>query len=247
MENSPEKFPENSSERSPEKSRQKSSEILKPAAAGWNATQVYALAVVCLVIGLAVGYLFRGSRSPQPAPTAAQAAVPQGMPAGMGSNPPAGMGNQPPTLDQMKQMADKKAAPLLAQLQADPRNTDLLMKLGNIYFATHQFKEASEYFAKAVEIKPKDVPNRTSLASVLYYQGDVDGAIKQLTQATTDNPKDANSLFNLGMVRWKGKNDTKGALSAWTQLLKTNPQLEPAKKAQVEKLMAEIRQGNTTN
>jgi len=223
----------------------------KSASTAWKASQVYALAVVCLVIGLAVGYLFRGSRSPaQPSPSSAQASVPPGMPPGMpspGANPHGGMGKQPPTLDQMKQMADKKAEPLLAKLKDDPKNTDVLVQLGNIYLATHQFKEAADYFSKAVEIKPKDVPMRTSLASVLYYQGDVDGAIKELTQATTDNPKDANSLFNLGMVRWKGKNDSKGALSAWAQLLKTNPQLEPAKKAQVEKLMAEVREGKTAN
>jgi len=218
------------------------------AAPGWKAMQVYAMAVVCLVIGLAIGYLFRGSRSPASStPGSAQAAVPPGMPAGMGGNPHAGMGNEPPSLDQMKHMADKKAEPLLAQLQADPKNTDVLVQLGNIYLATHQFKEAADYFGKATEIKPKDVKIRTSLASTLYYQGDVDGALKQLTQATTDDPKDANSLFNLGMIRWKGKNDTKGALSAWAQLLKSNPQLEPAKREQVEKLMAEVRQGNSAN
>jgi cytochrome c-type biogenesis protein CcmH/NrfG len=224
-------------------------ELPKAPATDWKVSQVYALAVVCLVIGLAVGYLFRGSRAPaQPSPSSAQAAVPHGMPAAMGNpgaNPHAG--SPPPTLDQMKQMADKKAAPLLAKLKDDPKNTGVLIQLGDIYLATHQFKEAADYFSQAAEIKPKDVPIRTSLASVLYYQGDVDGAIKQLTQATADNPKDANSLFNLGMVRWKGKNDSKGALSAWAQLLKTNPQLDPAKKAQVEKLMAEVREGKTSN
>ena len=221
------------------------------AAPGWKASQVYAMAVICLFIGLAVGYLFRGSRSPASTATAsAQAAVPAGMPSGMGNtgtNPHVGMGNEPPSLDQMKHMADKKAEPLLAQLQAHPKDTDVLVQLGNIYLATHQFKEAADYFGKATEIKPKDVKIRTSFASTLYYEGDVDGALKQLTQATTDDPKDANSLFNLGMIRWKGKNDPKGALSAWAQLLKTNPQLEPSKKAQVEKLMADIRQGNATN
>ncbi len=144
-------------------------------------------------------------------------------------------------------MADKKAEPLLAQLQADPKNTDVLVQLGNIYLATHQFKEASGYFAKAVEIKPKDVRIRTSLASTLYYQGDVDGALQQLTRATTDDPKDANSLFNLGMIRWKEKKDARGALSAWAQLLKSNPTLEPAKKAQVQRLMADVRQATTAN
>jgi cytochrome c-type biogenesis protein CcmH/NrfG len=30
-------------------------------------------------------------------------------------------------------------------------------------------------------------------------------------------------LFNLGIVRWQGKLDPKGAVQAWEQLLKLNP------------------------
>ncbi len=210
----------------------------------WQAKQVYALAVVCLPIGLAVGYLFRGSHSPAPPVNAMQSAAP-GTPAGMGGQ--GAMGNQPVSLDQMKRMADKQAEPLVAKLRDDPKNADLLIQAGNIYFSTHQFKEAADYFAKSLEVKPKNVSIRTLMASCLYYDGDVDGALKQLGQATTDDPKDANSLFNLGMIRWQGKKDAKGALAAWGQLLKTNPELDPGKKAQVEKLMASVRQGNSTN
>lgn len=215
----------------------------------WQARQVYALAAVCLLIGLAVGYLFRGSRSPAPpAPTSAMQA--SGDPraaahAAMGGQ--GGMAGQPPTLDQMKHMADKKAEPLLAKLKDDPKNADLLIQVGNIYYSTHQFKEAAEYYGKSLEVKPKNIPIRTQMASCLYYIGDVDGSLQQLSQAIVDDPKDANSLFNLGMVRWQGKKDNKGALSAWAQLLKTNPKLEPAKKAQVEKLMAQVREGTTAN
>jgi cytochrome c-type biogenesis protein CcmH/NrfG len=210
------------------------------AAATWSATQVYAMAAVCLAIGLAVGYLFRGSK-----PAAAPAAPAQS--ANM-STPPAAMpGGHAITLEQMKQIADKKAEPVLAKLKDDPRNADLLIQAGTIYFSTHQFNEAASYFAKSLEVKPKNVAIRTQLASCLYYTGDVDGALKQLTQATVDDPHDANSLFNLGMIRWRGKNDSKGALAAWGQLLKSNPQLEPAKKAQVEKLIAEARGQNPPN
>ena len=213
---------------------------------GWKATQVYALAVVCIVIGLAVGYLFRGSRSPAPsAPASAMQAA--GGPGGSPHAAMGGQGGQPPTLEQMKQMADKKAEPLLAKLKDDPKNADLLVQVGNIYFATHQFKEAAAYLGKSLEVNPKNVAIRTELASCLYYAGDVDGALQQLMQATIDDPKDANSLFNLGMIRWQGKKDAKGALSAWAQLLKSNPKLEPSKKAQVEKLMADVRQGTTSN
>jgi cytochrome c-type biogenesis protein CcmH/NrfG len=218
----------------------------------WQAKQVYALAVVCLVIGLAVGYLFRGSRSAAPPTNAMQAAnAAQGMPAaggapaGMGAQ--GGMGSQPVTLDQMKHMADKQAEPLVAKLKDDPKNADLMIQVGNIYYSTHQFKEAAEYFGKSLEIKPKNTPIRTQMASCLFYAGDVDGALQQLEQATHDDPKDANSLFNLGYIRWQGKKDSKGALAAWSQLLKTNPQLEPAKKAEVEKIMADVRGQNSAN
>lgn len=219
----------------------------------WQVKQVYALAVVCLVIGLAGGYLFRGSRSPVPPASTMQAANAGTSPSAAAGSAPAGMGaqggvtSQPVTLDQMKRMADKQAEPLLAKLKDDPKNADLLIQAGNIYFSTHQFKEAADYFGKSLEVKPKNTPIRTQMASCLYYSGDVDGAISQLEEATKDDPKDANSLFNLGYIRWQGKKDTKGALAAWSQLLKTNPQLEPAKKAQVEKIMADVRGVNAAN
>jgi cytochrome c-type biogenesis protein CcmH/NrfG len=191
------------------------------------------MAVISLVVGLAIGYLFRGSQSPAaPAQPVAQA---NAQPA----PPPGHMGGEMPSLEQMKQMADSKAAPLLEKLKGDPNNSDLLFQVGNIYKSTHQFKDAAGYYDKGLQVDPKNVPVRTELASCLYYNGDVDGAISQLQQALRYNPKDANSLFNLGMIKWKGKQDSKGAVAAWQELLKSNPQLSADRRATVQKLMAD--------
>jgi len=201
------------------------------AAPAWQAKQVYAMAVIWLVVGLAIGYLFRGSQSPAtlaPPPANAQASAPAGH-----------MGGKMPSLEQMKQMADKKAAPLLEKLRGDPNNVDLLIQAGNIYKSTHQFKEAASYYDKVVQVDPKNVAIRTELASCLYYNGDVDGAISQLQQALHYDPKDANSLFNLGMMKWHGKQDSKGAIATWQQLLKSNPQLSADRKATVQRLIAD--------
>jgi cytochrome c-type biogenesis protein CcmH/NrfG len=198
----------------------------------WQAKQVYAMAAVCLLLGLAIGYLFRGSQSaasPLPVASSTQPAAMAGA-----------MGGHMPSLDQMKQMADKKAAPLLEKLKADPNNSDLLIQVGNIYKATHQFQEAAGYYGKVVQADPKNVAIRTEMASCLYYNGDVDGAISQLQQSLQYDPKDANSLFNLGMIKWQGKQDTKGALAAWQELLKSNPQLSADRKAAVQKLIADV-------
>ena len=203
------------------------------ARSAWNAKQVYAMAVISLVVGLAIGYLFRGSQSPAAPPPQPAANAQSAAPAGA-------MGRDMPSLKEMKQMADKKAAPLLEKLKTDPNNSGLLIQVGKIYSSTHQFKEAASYYGKALQVDPKNVAIRTEMASCLYYNGDVDGAISQLQQALHYDPKDANSLFNLGMIKWQGKQDSKGALAAWQQLLKANPQLSAERKATVQKLMADV-------
>jgi cytochrome c-type biogenesis protein CcmH/NrfG len=201
---------------------------------GWRTSQVYAMACICLAIGLVLGYLYRGSAS-------SHVSVP---PAAQGSVPAAGVHPQMarPSLEDMKHMADKKAEPLLAKLKNDPNNSQLLNQIGTLYKATHQFKEAAGYFQKAIDADPKNVAARTDLASCLFYDGDADGAIQQLQKSLSYDPKDANSLFNLGMIRLQAKNDPSGAISAWQQLLKANPTLPEDKKAAVEKLIAQARQ-----
>jgi cytochrome c-type biogenesis protein CcmH/NrfG len=208
------------------------------AASTWQAKQVYAMAVISLIVGLTVGYLFRGSQSAGPATSAVTASDPSSQPSP--HTGAMGKGGKMPSLEEMKQMADKKAAPLLEKMKTDPTNKDLLIQVAKIYGSTHQFKEAAVYYDKAVQIDPKDVALRTQLASTLYYDGDVDGAIGQLQQSLHYDPKDANSLFNLGMIKWQGKQDSKGALAAWQQLLKSNPQLSADRKAAVQKLMADV-------
>lgn len=211
---------------------------------GWKTAQVYTMAGFCLVMGLLLGYLFRGSASPK-TPVVDSALEAVATAPATGANTPAAQ--QMPSLDQMKQMADKKAAPLLAKLQTDPNDSALLNDIARIYKLTHQFKPAVEYYQKAIQADPKNVGARTDLASCLYYQGDIKGAISQLEQSLQYNPKDANTLFNLGMIRWQAKNDTGGAIKAWQQLLKSNPKLADDRKAEVEKLIAQAKQHGANN
>ena len=197
---------------------------------GWTIRQVYVTATICLLAGVALGYLFRGSQK-----SIISAAAPM-------ATPPAADAPQMPSLEQMKHMADKQAEPLLATLRGRANDRELLVRLGRVYESAHQFKEAAGYYEKSLSIKPGDVALRNEMASCLYYSGDVDGALKQLDQSLKQDPKNANSLFNLGMIRWQGKNDSQGAVTAWQQLLKLNPNLENNKKAQVQRLIADARQ-----
>jgi cytochrome c-type biogenesis protein CcmH/NrfG len=205
----------------------------------WTATQTYVMAAVCLLIGVLVGYLVRGSANPAvQATTSAEMQQPA-------SAPPSAMGQQGmPTLEDMKRMADKKAEPLLATLKTDPKNVEVLNKTALTYKAAHQFKDAITYFQKALEIEPQNVPIRTDMASCMYYTGDVDGALAELDKALTYDPKHAGTLMNVGIIKWKGKNDVSGAISAWQTLLKLNPNF-PQKEV-IEHLINEASQQQGT-
>jgi cytochrome c-type biogenesis protein CcmH/NrfG len=201
----------------------------------WKPSQTYTMATVCLLIGVAVGYLVRGSAAPPPA-------VPSATSVQQADDPHAEMGQKKmPSLEEMKQTADQQAEPLLAKLKDDPRNADLLNEVGSLYRVTHQFKTAADYYQKALEIDPKNVGARTDLASCLYYTGDIDGAIAQLHESLKYDPDHAGTLFNLGLIEWRGKGDSKDAIATWEKLLKLHPDF-PQKDA-VLHLIASAKQG----
>ncbi len=193
---------------------------------------VWLAATASLFLGLVIGYAFPGSQ-PHTVQNSDIAAVPA-----YSGTVPGHM--QMPDPEEMRQMADSQAAPLLQQLKSAPENVDLLIQVGAVYHVSHQYKEAAEWYGKALQIQPRNVPVRTKLATSLYRNGDVDGAIAQLNQALRYDPKDANSLFNLGMIRLQGKGDARGALAAWQKLLQSNPQLSADRKAAVLQLIAGV-------
>jgi cytochrome c-type biogenesis protein CcmH/NrfG len=192
-------------------------------------SHVYAMAIICLIAGLGIGYLMRSSQLDVATPQHIAVKSPHGaMPPG-----------HPHSLEELKQISDHQAAPLLERLKSNPRDTALLTQVAALYHTTHRFNEAAAYYKQAVDIDPSNVGFRIRLAASIYRAGDVDGALAQLNQALTYDPKDANALFNVGMIRLRGKGDSKGAVAAWRQLLKENPDLSPERKAAVMKVIAD--------
>jgi cytochrome c-type biogenesis protein CcmH/NrfG len=194
----------------------------------WSHSQAYVLAVVCLLMGTVVGYLLHAPAPPTgSAAEAVQTRAPTLAP----------MANQVRP-DQLKHMADKKAEPLLTELQKDPNDASLLAKIGGVYMAAQQYPAAKDYYERSLAIKA-DAAVMSPLSYVYYSQGDVDKAIAILNRALRIDPKNANALVNLGMLEWHAKSDPKAAIAAWETFLKTNP--NSPSRAQVEKLIAKAK------
>lgn len=194
----------------------------------WSSLQAYTLAVVCLLVGIAGGWIIRGSQSPAASVPVEAASAPAG--GAMGSVPSAG---------QMKQMADTQAAPLLEKLKTDANNPELLADLGNIYYDTQQYPTAIDYYQRALKSQPENTGVRTDLGTAYWYMGNPDTAIEEFNNVLKTDPNKANALFNLGIVKWQGKMDVEGAVAAWQKLLETNPNYES--KDKVQSLIAQAR------
>ncbi len=199
------------------------------AAANWTGTQAYILAAFCLLLGVALGYLFRGSASP--AATVVTSAQ-------HGSEPrpqaPA------PSASEVQAALAQAAAPLLDAVNKNPNDYDSLVKLGNVFYDGQQYPNAIQYYERALAIHPENPDVRTDMGTAYWYTGDADKAIAAMQTSLKYRPGHPQTLFNLGWVRWQGKADPKGAISAWEQLLKANP--DYPQRQQVEQYIAKARE-----
>lgn len=196
----------------------------------WSNAQTCVMAGICLILGFGLGYLIHtpadASQSPPPAAVATQP-EPSGVKGGM------------PSPEDMKRMADKQVAPMLVELQKNPKDAELLAKIGRSYLAAQQFQSAAPYYEQSASLKPNP-ETLNELSFVEYSLGDIDKAIETLHRAIKLAPKDSRLLFNLGMFEWHGKSDPKAAIAAWQDLLKVNP--NDPKRAQVEQMIAQAKQ-----
>lgn len=217
---------------------------------GWSSTQAYVMAVICLIVGCAVGYLLRGSlggSTPTAVPAATQSAMPPNGMGGMGG----GMGQQMPTPEQMRGMAEKQAAPLLEQLKSKPNDPALLAQVGNIYYDTQLYPTAVEYYQKSLAADPKNSSVRTDLATSYFLMSDLDRALSEFDRVLQQDPTNGNALFNRGIAKWQGKMDVNGAVADWEKLLKQNPNYDQADKVRAyiaqAKKHANIKPGQKTD
>jgi cytochrome c-type biogenesis protein CcmH/NrfG len=206
---------------------------------GFTSVQAYTLAVITLIIGIAVGYFARGSAPTATAPEAAQSATGEA-PAQMGGGAPLGSAKLPGIGTQQQagatpEMLAQAAQPLLAKLQANPKDFETLRQLGNLYYDGQAFPQAIDYYNQALAVDPKNPDVLTDLGTAYWYTGDPDKALAEFDKSLAIRPNHPGTLFNVGIVKWQGKKDPKGAVVAWEQLLKTNP--DYAQKDQVQMLI----------
>jgi tetratricopeptide (TPR) repeat protein len=198
----------------------------------WTRKQAAILAAACLLAGIGGGWFIGGFHGQ----TALASAEPSNISKRADSQAPAATQPDPARL---KAAADAQAAPLANRLKSDPENPQLLAELGNLYYDAQQYPTAVDFYQRVLKVKPADAAVRTDMATAYWYIGNADLAIAEFDKALTFAPHNPNTLFNRGLVKWKGKNDAAGALADWKELLASDPAYD--QKDKVEQMIAEAK------
>jgi len=165
--------------------------------------------IICLAIGLAVGYYYGKTTSSSALPIAASSP--------MQSAPTA----QSPLMDPVT--FQQNEASFKSRLNANPKDSGAMVQLGNLYYDNKRCSEAIDWYGRALEIDPNDINVRTDRGSCYWSLQQADEAIGEFQKSLQINPTHAQTLYNMGIVYLHGKNDMNRARQYWEKLLATNP------------------------
>lgn len=142
------------------------------------------LIIGSLVIGPRFASKLPGSKNVPQSPAPQQAMAPSTAPAAM---------------DSSMEEIHKNIERYQAMLKADPKNTEAMAGLGNIFMDAGMFDQAIERYTQAVAVKP-DANILTDLGICLRETGRAEEALARLREARAIDPSHWQAIYNEGVV-----------------------------------------------
>jgi cytochrome c-type biogenesis protein CcmH/NrfG len=181
----------------------------------------FVMGVAGVLLGLLGGWIIGAQQAGGGVPASPSPVQAAGAPQAQGQGQP----QAPPPLDQTR------AAQLEAEANTDPRDADVRVQLGNLYFDSERFEDAARWYEAALAIDPRNVNVSTDLGIVYYYTNQPDRALAQFDKSLAIDPSHSKTLLNVGVVRAWGKQDLDGAAQAWERVVQVAPDSEEARRA----------------
>jgi len=187
--------------------------------------------VIALVVGFiggaTVGILWMTKGTEKTAMVQKPQMPPPGAPAPAAAPPPRDSIEATSQIQTLKEIVKK-----------DPKNLPAWVELGNLYFDTDQPKEAIEAYGRYLAVKPDNPDVRTDMGIMYRKLGQFDKALEEFRKAARSDPKHVNSRYNIGLVLLHDKQDMQGAIKAWEEYLRVDPNSEKSQRirAQIDKM-----------
>jgi tetratricopeptide (TPR) repeat protein len=170
--------------------------------------------VAGVFFGILVGWIIGSQQGGTPRPATSAAATPAAT-SGQAATP----------------LDEARAAALAQTAERNPRDANVRLDLGNLYFDSERFEDAARWYQQALAIEPRNVNASTDLGIAYYYMNQPDRALQQFDRSLAIDPRHTKTLLNLGIVRAFGKDDLDGAAQAWQRVVEYAPDSAEGKRA----------------
>ena len=137
------------------------------------------------------------------------------------------------------------AEALEAQVAKDPKNANLLARLGNTYFDTNQYPNAIDAYMRSIAIDPSNTSVLTDLGIMYRRNNQPQEAIASFDAAIAVNPEHENAYLNKGIVLMYDLGNREEAIKTWETLRDINP-LAMAGNQSIDELIAHFLDGHDT-
>ncbi len=174
-------------------------------------------AIIGLLLGFIVGFLFATSMSQRNSPASGTVASRQNLPADHPQIQSQG------TQDPQQVFADVQAA--ISKARTEPNNFEAQMKAAELYYKIQRYDQAIEFLLKSNQLKPDSYEAIVALGQVNLDAGNYDQAEKWYKAALLKKPDDPGLLASLAFSALK-RGDASEAEKAIAKLEKIDPKSE---------------------
>lgn len=110
----------------------------------------------------------------------------------------------------------------------NPKDGAAWVSLGNLYFDTNQPAKSVEAYGRALEINPGNPNVLTDMGVMHRALGEYQKALDAFARAMEADPSHETARMNTGVVLLHDMGDKAGAIKAWQELVRINPQARNA-------------------
>jgi cytochrome c-type biogenesis protein CcmH/NrfG len=179
------------------------------ASKGFRNLALVGATVAAIGIVAVVGYGFGGASGAQ----------------GIGNSPGPAASAAPsaPVLDQAK------VADLMGKIQANPKDADSLMALGDEYYKVGDFTTAASWFTKVTKLEPTNVRGFLALGATAFNEGDMDAAEVAWRKALDIDEKNVEAHYDLGFLYFNRQPPDMAAVQLhWNRVVELDPESQIA-------------------
>lgn len=170
-------------------------------------------AIIGVLFGFIVGFLFASSMNQRYGPGAPQAASSSQIPA---DHPPGANPGAPPSGNMQAQVAEK-----IEKARNEPKNFEAQVEAAELFYQVQRFDQAIEFLLKANQIKPSDYRTLVFLGVANLDAGHYEIAEKWYKAALLQKSDDVVTLSGMAAAQL-GKGDAKAAEQAIANLEKVD-------------------------